>query len=104
MLDRREMMKRAGMAARKDLRKPLWLGEAPLAGKTILLHAEQGLGDTLLFAVGLFVACGDRYNEAASLLNLGDTRQYLTSPPIRRERRYGGFKALSPRHNVVLDG
>ena len=30
--------------ARKDLGKPLWLGETPLAGKTILLHAEQGLG------------------------------------------------------------
>ena len=41
--------KRAGMAARKDLRKPLWLGETPLAGKTILLHAEQGLGDTMMF-------------------------------------------------------
>ena len=42
--------KRAGMGARKDLRKPLWLGETPLAGKTILLHAEQGLGDTVMFA------------------------------------------------------
>ena len=42
--------KRAGMTARKDLRKPLWLGETPLAGKTILLHAEQGLGDTVMFA------------------------------------------------------
>jgi tetratricopeptide (TPR) repeat protein len=29
--------------------KPLWRGE-PLAGKTILLHAEQGLGDTIQFA------------------------------------------------------
>jgi tetratricopeptide (TPR) repeat protein len=28
---------------------PLWLGEAPIAGKTILLHAEQGFGDTLQF-------------------------------------------------------
>jgi tetratricopeptide (TPR) repeat protein len=27
----------------------LWLGQKPLAGKTILLHAEQGLGDTLQF-------------------------------------------------------
>ena len=39
--------KRAGMGPRKDLRQPLWLGETPLAGKTILLHAEQGLGDTI---------------------------------------------------------
>ncbi|TDN61535.1 tetratricopeptide repeat-containing glycosyltransferase family protein [Paraburkholderia sp. BL10I2N1] len=29
--------------------EPLWLGDAPLAGKTLLLHAEQGLGDTLQF-------------------------------------------------------
>lgn len=29
--------------------QPLWLGEEPLAGKTILLHAEQGLGDTIQF-------------------------------------------------------
>jgi len=27
----------------------LWLGEAPLKGKTILLHAEQGFGDTVQF-------------------------------------------------------
>lgn len=35
---------------RRDFAAPLWLGEPPLAGKTILLHAEQGLGDTLQFA------------------------------------------------------
>lgn len=29
--------------------EPPWLGESSLAGKTILLHAEQGLGDTLQF-------------------------------------------------------
>jgi len=29
--------------------KPLWRGDAPLAGKTILLHAEQGLGDSIQF-------------------------------------------------------
>ena len=29
--------------------QPLWLGQEPLAGKTLLLHAEQGLGDTLQF-------------------------------------------------------
>lgn len=28
---------------------PPWLGDTPLDGKTILLHAEQGLGDTLQF-------------------------------------------------------
>lgn len=34
---------------RRAFEAPLWLGETPLAGKTILLHAEQGLGDTLQF-------------------------------------------------------
>ncbi|MCX8521601.1 MAG: tetratricopeptide repeat protein [Rhodoferax sp.] len=31
-------------------RKPLWLGQESLAGKTILLHAEQGFGDCIQFA------------------------------------------------------
>jgi tetratricopeptide (TPR) repeat protein len=30
--------------------RPLWLGEYPLGGRTILLHAEQGLGDMIQFA------------------------------------------------------
>jgi hypothetical protein len=42
--------KRTGMAGRKEFRKLPWLGEASLAGKTIVLHAEQGLGDTVMFA------------------------------------------------------
>ena len=29
--------------------QPLWLGVEPLKGKTILLHSEQGLGDTIQF-------------------------------------------------------
>lgn len=29
---------------------PVWDGGAPLAGRTLLLHAEQGLGDTIQFA------------------------------------------------------
>jgi tetratricopeptide (TPR) repeat protein len=33
----------------RHFQEPLWLGEPSLAGRTILLHAEQGLGDTLQF-------------------------------------------------------
>ena len=33
----------------RDFRQPRWTGDAPIAGRTILLHAEQGLGDTLQF-------------------------------------------------------
>jgi tetratricopeptide (TPR) repeat protein len=29
--------------------QPLWLGAEPIAGKTLLLHSEQGLGDTIQF-------------------------------------------------------
>ena len=36
-------------ARRRSFGKPLWLGEYPLGRKTILLHAEQGLGDTIQF-------------------------------------------------------
>ena len=34
---------------RRGFTRPLWLGEEPLAGKTILLYAEQGFGDTIQF-------------------------------------------------------
>jgi hypothetical protein len=33
----------------RNFTAPLWLGREPLAGKTILLHAEQGFGDALQF-------------------------------------------------------
>lgn len=36
-------------AQRRQLRAPLWLGDVPVSGKTVLLHAEQGLGDTIQF-------------------------------------------------------
>lgn len=34
-----------GKIIRQDLTAPLWLGEATIAGKTILIHPEQGFGD-----------------------------------------------------------
>ncbi len=34
---------------RRSFSAPLWLGDVPVAGKTILLHAEQGFGDTIQF-------------------------------------------------------
>lgn len=42
--------------------QPLWLGEQDIRGKTILLHAEQGYGDTLQFSryVPILAARGAR--------------------------------------------
>ena len=60
--------KRAGIA-RRNFGKPLWLGEYPLQRKTVLLHAEQGLGDTIQFA---------RY---ASILARGDATVVLEVQP-----------------------
>jgi tetratricopeptide (TPR) repeat protein len=33
----------------RDFRESRWYGDEPITGKTILLHSEQGLGDTLQF-------------------------------------------------------
>lgn len=35
--------------SRRHYKQPLWLGDEPLEGKTILLHSEQGFGDTIQF-------------------------------------------------------
>ena len=34
----------------RNIKQPLWLGDQWLAGRTILLHTEQGLGDVIQFA------------------------------------------------------
>ena len=36
-------------ATRRDFTVPRWTGREALAGKTLLVHAEQGLGDTMQF-------------------------------------------------------
>jgi tetratricopeptide (TPR) repeat protein len=33
----------------RNFTQPLWLGDQPVAGKTILIHTEQGLGDFIQF-------------------------------------------------------
>src|SRR5438067_1812247 len=41
--------RRSGMPSGRGYGRPLWLGEYPIERRTILLHAEQGLGDTIQF-------------------------------------------------------
>src|SRR6185437_2069818 len=39
----------AARLTERTFRQPLWLGESDISGKTILLHSEQGFGDTIQF-------------------------------------------------------
>jgi len=57
----------------RDFTQPLWLGQQSLSGKTVLLHAEQGLGDTLQFC---------RY--ATEVAALGATVLLEVQAPLRR--------------------
>jgi tetratricopeptide (TPR) repeat protein len=54
---------------RRCLTQPLWTGEQSIAGQTILLHAEQGYGDTIQFC---------RYVEQVETLG---ARVILEVPP-----------------------
>jgi tetratricopeptide (TPR) repeat protein len=41
--------KQPGANEKREFAQPLWLGEQNISGKTVLLHAEQGHGDTIQF-------------------------------------------------------
>jgi tetratricopeptide (TPR) repeat protein len=56
---------------RRDFTSPLWTGDQSVRGRTILLHAEQGLGDTIQFA---------RY--AAHVARLGATVMLEVQPEL----------------------
>lgn len=34
----------------RNFKEPLWLGQEPIAGKTVLIYAEQGMGDIIQFS------------------------------------------------------
>lgn len=57
-----------GNEPRRAFAQPMWTGDADLRGKAILLHAEQGLGDTLHFV---------RY---ATLLKKHGAKVYVFAP------------------------
>ncbi len=43
----REARWEAGVLTERKFDQPLWLGDVPIEGKTILLHADEGLGDVI---------------------------------------------------------
>ena len=67
---------------KKKISKPLWLGKESIQGKTILIHAEQGLGDTLQFIryVPMVAALGARVmvEVQAPLLSLFENMQGIS--------------------------
>ncbi|MFY9686991.1 MAG: tetratricopeptide repeat-containing glycosyltransferase family protein [Pseudolabrys sp.] len=42
-------LKKSVMPTRRNFSQPAWNGRDPIAGKTILIHSEQGLGDAIQF-------------------------------------------------------
>ncbi len=70
----------------RHFKEPLWLGEEDIAGKTVLLYAEQGFGDTIQFCryVPLVKARGARV-----LLE-------VSQPLVPLMHSLGGFDELIP--------
>jgi Flp pilus assembly protein TadD len=65
-----------GFFVDRKFTRPLWSGDQPIAGKTILLHCDEGLGDTIQYAryVKLVAQTGARvllevYGAVAPLLS-----------------------------------
>jgi hypothetical protein len=71
--------------------QPLWLGDESIAGKRILLHSEQGLGDTLQFC---------RY--AKSVSELGAHVVLEVQPPLASVlAKLDGVSQLVTRGNAL---
>jgi tetratricopeptide (TPR) repeat protein len=73
---------------RRKFLQPLWLGKEDIAGRTLLLHAEQGLGDTIQFA---------RYTQAIAQKG---ARVILEVQPTLRSLMSG----ISGAHQVLSHG
>ena len=73
---------------KRNFPQPLWLGKESLAGKSVLLHSEQGLGDTIQFC---------RYAKFVS--DLG-ARVIMEVP----KSLFGLMKTLSDVSDLVVKG
>src|SRR6185312_13532409 len=69
----------------RSFSKPLWLGDAEVEGKTILVHWEQGFGDTIQFS---------RYVKL--LADAGAKVLFAPQRPLRRL-----MQTLDPRVQIV---
>ena len=67
----------------REFNRPLWNAREPLAGRTVLVHAEQGVGDTLQFARYL-----PRVAEESA-------RVILEAAPALRPRLEASFPAIT---------
>lgn len=65
--------------AQRQFAQPLWLGQTPVSGQTILLHAEQGLGDTIQFC--RYASVLDRLGARVLLLVPATLRPVLQGLP-----------------------
>ena len=73
---------------KRNFKQPLWLGEPSLAGKTLLVYSEQGLGDAIQF--GRFIA---------AVARLGATVILEGQPPL-----VGLLDSLEGVSRVIPDG
>ena len=75
-----------GAEKARDFGAPPWLGEVPVAGKTLMLHAEQGFGDSIqmLRYVPLLAAQGAKVTLIVPepLIELAATVQGLSAEPV----------------------
>jgi tetratricopeptide (TPR) repeat protein len=70
--------------SRPDYAQPLWLGEDDLAGRTILLHGEQGFGDIIQFC---------RYTRLVAR-RAGRVLLRVPGPLVRLMRGIAGIEVL----------
>ena len=73
---------------KRRFKQPLWLGETPLAGKTLLVYSEQGLGDAIQF--GRFIT---------AIARLGATVVAEVQAPL-----VGLLRTVEGMSEVVADG
>ena len=85
--------------------QPLWLGSEDIAGKTVLVHAEQGLGDTIQYAryVHEVVARGAKVVfETPAALKALMTSSFPSARVIARNAPAGEFEFQVPLASLPL--